>query len=102
MPIVFELVTEKVVAVPAKETYEPPAVVLLPIAFKGEIEVCLVRETEAPVLKLPDDTKDQYSEELMAESVVPSGDPPEPVLNASTVSVTGVAVVVGFTNAKGR
>ena len=74
--------------------------VLAPIAVYGDI-LALVKAI-LELVKLVAAFRDQYSEELIPVQVVPSADPPEPEVNASTVAVDVPPVVVGLTKASGR
>jgi hypothetical protein len=101
VPMAFDPVIPYVPTVPARDAYEPAAEALPPMASKGVMAVCRVKETELFV-KLPAVASDQYSELLMPSSVIPSADPPDVELNASTCAVTVPVPVVGLTSAKGR
>ena len=95
-----ELLIEVPLTVPFIVLYDPANVAELAIALNVPNADCLVNETELFV-KFPVVATDQYSVELM----LPNGataEPPEFVLNASTVAVTAPAPVVGFTNDNGK
>jgi len=104
-PILFEVSTPfwplNVPNVPARETNEFAAcVVLCPMAFIEPMAgVDLAKEAAPPVKPLAV-VIDQYSVELIEESVVPSTLPAEPELNACTVAE--LVLLVEGVKAKGR